>query len=435
MFVMTSDIQVEGINNTIKTNSFKWKRSMDNYSDTCTIIIPAICKLHDKTGTKYDNVEKTTDYIKEGKQVKISCGYDGKNNLQFQGFISRINYKVPLEIECEGYSYQFRKVLDFNKSYKSGTSMKQILDDLVSEVKTKTGCVIKLSDKIPQVTINTPVQFVHKKGTEVLDWIKTNLLQTVYFNFDELYVGLQQTDYKEKAKALIGWNTVKDDDLSFKERKDFTQVNIKVVQRTQDGKMAKQEEKDNNADDQTQTKVITLPVRVDDATMKAIAAAAQANVKYTGYEGSVTTFLEPYTQPGMALEIQDNKFKERQGTYFITGVEGEFGTNGGRVKVKIGAALDNEPKKSEKVKNDKQPAIVDVNWMDENFASQIEQLASDSSASIYIETRNIAAGEEVEISVDEELNDGTIKNHVFKGIVNDAGAVELKEIFEFEQNQ
>src|SRR3954464_2289771 len=101
MFTMTSEIKVKGFKNIIKPNSIKWKRSITDYSDTATITLPTIAMLKSNGGEDYKQVETGLQF-REGMEVLIKCGYDGKNQTRFKGFIRRINPKSPLELECEG---------------------------------------------------------------------------------------------------------------------------------------------------------------------------------------------------------------------------------------------------------------------------------------------------------------------------------------------
>src|SRR5205085_9261865 len=185
MFLMTCDIKI-GNFKPFKPNSIKWIRKIDNYSDSATIKVPAICRVK-KSGDVYENIQ-TGLQIKEGMKVEITAGYDDNNKTRFKGFVRRVNFSIPLEIECEGYSYQLRMIKDFSKSYKV-TTVLNILKDLVK------GTDIKLSNKIPDVPLHKIV-FKNVTGTDVLDYLKKQCLLTCYFNYDELYVGLQQTEPK-----------------------------------------------------------------------------------------------------------------------------------------------------------------------------------------------------------------------------------------------
>lgn len=327
MFQLTSTIQVQGIKNVIKPNAVKWKRSVSEYSDTATVKLPAVAMLK-KNDDTYERIETGLKF-QEGQQIEIACGYNGKNNRHFLGFIRRISPTVPLEIECEGFSYQLRKKQGFNKSYKAGTKVKTLLNDLIQ------GTNIKLSKSIPDITIESPVSFSHKKGTDVLDWLKEKMLMTVYFNFDELYVGPKYIELKKKVKLRLGWNVIEDSELKFKDRKDLEEVRVQISQKEKNGKkeMAEHDSKYEN------TKQIKLTVRLDAATRKLIAADQKKRLVNRGYEGAVTTFLLPHAEPAMIAEIDDKKYPERAGKYFIEAVEGDYSSGGGRQKIKIGASL------------------------------------------------------------------------------------------------
>ena len=324
---MTSYIEVEGIKNVIKPNAIKWKRSVSDYSDTATIKLPAIAMLK----TNGDNYERTETGLKfkEGMKVTIACGYNGTNPVRFTGFIRRISPTVPLEIECEGYSYQLRKKMGFNKSYKAGTKLKDLLADLIK------GTDIKLSGIIPDVKIESPVQFSQKKGTDVLDWLKENMLMIVYFDFNVLYVGLKYTNLKNTRTFRLGWNVIQDNELKFNERKELTDVRIVLSQKEKDGQ-TKVIEHDGK---QSNTKQVKMKIRLDDATLKEIAADQKKRLVNRGYEGALTTFLFPLAEPSMAAQIEDSKYPARTGKYFIESVEGSYGPDGGKQKIKIEASL------------------------------------------------------------------------------------------------
>jgi|RhiMetdeSRZDD1v2_1073273.scaffolds.fasta_scaffold04435_22 hypothetical protein len=327
MFQMTSTIKVQGIKNEIKPNAIKWKRSVTDYSDTAVIKLPAIAMLK-KNADEYARVETGLKF-QEGLQVEIACGYNGTNMKRFQGFIRRISPTVPLEIECEGYSYELRKKQGFNKSYKAGTKLKTLLNDLLH------GTSIKLSKSIPDITIQSPFSFSQKKGTDVLDWLKEKMLMTVYFNFDELYVGPHYTELKKTVKLQMGWNVIQDNELKFKEKKELAEVRIQVSQKQKNGKKESTEHDSKFGN----TKQIKLGIRLDEATRKMIAEDQKKRLVNRGYEGAVTTFLNPYAEPAMAAQIDDKKYPDRTGKYFIEAVEGDYSSGGGRQKIKIGANL------------------------------------------------------------------------------------------------
>lgn len=326
MFKLTHDIAVEGLNGgkPFKVNSMKWKRSVENYSDTATFKVPGITTLK-KYGDNYDRVQ-TGLLFKEGMKVSINAGYDGENDLCFKGFIRRINYTLPLEVECEGYSYQLRKKLDFTKNYLN-TTAKKILTDLVK------GTDIKLSDEIPNIPIDKAV-FESVTGVQVLEWLHDKCLLTIYFTFDTLYCGMLQIEPNESKKFRLGWNVIKDSELKFNDQKEFADVRIQVGARKTNG----QRERAYTGKRDGQVKRLRSAIR-DQATLQKIAEQKRKELVNRGYEGSITAFLKPFVAPGMAVEIDDAKYPERTGKYFVTAVDGSFETGGGRQTIKIGNSL------------------------------------------------------------------------------------------------
>lgn len=325
MFRLTSEVTIDHYK--IAVHAMSWRMSVDNFVNTAVIKLPAIAMLKRKADV-YERVQ-TGQQIKEGMPVEIKAGYDGENDSHFKGFVRRIVYKSPLEVECEGYSYQLRKK-NFNKSYRSGFKLKKLLADLVE------GTDIKLSSKIPDVAIQSNVPFKNFRGVDVLEWIKDSLLLTVYFYSDTLYVGLRETVIPGEVKYRLGWNTVKDDDLKFNTDKEFAQVKIVVKQpRKRDGAVSRGI-KDSKY---TDTLVKSVKVRMDDGFLNDLAADQKKVLSNRGYEGNITAFLKPFAAPSMTAIIEDTKYPERTGRFFIEGVEGDFGPNGGRQKVKIGNAL------------------------------------------------------------------------------------------------
>lgn len=323
---MTHDIIVEGLNGgkPFKVNSMKWSRSVENYSDSATFKVPGITTLK-KDGDTYDRVQ-TGLLFKEGMKVSMSAGYDGENDLCFKGFIRRINYTLPLEVECEGYSYQLRKKLDFTKNYLN-TTAKKILQDITQ------GTDIKLSENIPHVPIPKE-EFGNRSALQVLELLKDRYRLVTYFTFDTLYCGMLEIEPNVTKKFRLGYNTIKDSELKFSTDKEFADVRIEVAGRLKTG----QKNYGYAGKKDGQVKIFRVPI-TDKEVLRQIAEQQRKILVNRGYEGSITTFLKPFVAPGMAVEIEDAKYPERTGKYFVTAVDGEFGTGGGRQMIKIGNSL------------------------------------------------------------------------------------------------
>lgn len=318
---MTADIKFEGFK-AVKPSSLKWNLNIDNYSDTATIIIPAMCRLIDKD-VQYSNLA-TGQQIKEGTKVEIYAGYDGKNDLQFKGFVKRVNFKVPLELECEGYSYQLRRKM-INKSF-GKTTVKEVLEYLIA------GTDIKLSSKMPASIDFEAVTFKNYTAVQVLEFLKEKYLLTVFFEFDTLYVGWKATYTGSTVKLRLNWNVIKDDQLLFATYTGSV-VHIELENRAKNG--TRQKKKAANITRPGDVKKVKTLIS-NEADKQLAANDMQLSENKKGYSGTLTGFLKPFVRPGQTAQIIDKKYTERNGNYFIESVEGSFNTSGGRQKTGIG---------------------------------------------------------------------------------------------------
>ncbi|WP_162923649.1 hypothetical protein [Arachidicoccus soli] len=304
--------------------SAKWKRSVDNYADSATVTVPALYFLK-KSGNIYNPKVVGTYLFAEGMPIQIELGYNGNLVTRFKGFIKRINYAAPLELECEGYSYPLQKIY-INKTY-TNSSVKKILTDLLQ------GTGISISSDTADVPINEAV-FKNASGVQILEWLKKKCLLTVYFNFNEIYVGLRATEPKGSVDFHIGWNTVNANDLLFSGYKEFSTVRINGVYRKSNGDLNV-----TTTDGNGSVKTIHLDVDMTTAWQQKIINDRKLIYTSMGYTGKLTAFLEPYTDIGMTAKITDDKYPERSGSYFVESVEGSFSNRGGRQIVGIGFSL------------------------------------------------------------------------------------------------
>ena len=162
------------------------------------------------------------------------------------------------------------------------------------------------------------------------------MLLTVYFNLNVLYVGLRKTEHKNNITLRLGWNVAESNELKFNKDRELATVRISLAQKAKNGKTETATEVDPK---EKNVKQIRYPIRIDKATLKKIEEEQRKKMLNRGYEGTVTAFLMPYAEPGMSVTLEDKKYPERTGRYFIESVEGEFGSGGGRQKINIASTL------------------------------------------------------------------------------------------------
>lgn len=320
-FRMVTDITI-GRFEKVQVHSVSWERSIDNYSDTAKITLPAVARMKRADG-KYDRVN-TADQLMPGMPVRIAVGYDATVPERFTGFISRVKHAIPLVVECEGYSWQLRQKT-FTRSY-GPTTVRQILTDLVQ------GTDIVLSDAMPEVPLPKAL-FRNVYGTQVLDWLKEKCLLTVYFEGNVLYAGGQSLQPFSEVKFLIGWNTAAEEQLSYLTEQELAQVIINANHKDKQGNMVIP-----ITDLKGDVKELKTLV-ADSGTLAAISAEQTRKRKFTGYKGSLTAFSLPLAAPGMTAVIKDQRYPDRSGRYFINAVKGEHGPRGGRQRIEIGYYL------------------------------------------------------------------------------------------------
>lgn len=339
MFYLTSDIEIGGVK--VKANKVVWKTSVNSFTDTCTISLPRTKYLKSEKLTTEEIGEETkqTYTFKENDKVSVKLGYDGNNKLRFKGFVKRVNMGIPVEVECEGYSYQLYDVI-FSKTFAKVT-VKELLQEVTA------GTDIVLSKEIPDIPLKN-VRFKEATGIQVLEWLTKECKLSVYFNFNELYVGTMFGKKQEEIKIHLGWNSVKDDGL--KKRQVDKNLKIVIKEKNEQGEVKKTKAKDKK-EKSTKTpqkkinkysneKAVKVKAGIPAQFLKEIAERLQTKENYKGYEGDITIFLEPYAHKGMVCELIDKVFYERQGRYFIDSVSGEFGEGGGRQTIKLGFLME-----------------------------------------------------------------------------------------------
>lgn len=330
MFIMTSDIRIGKFKN-IKPNSVKWKCSVSNFKDECTILLPLKSYLKSnfprtQTGELAVEVAKLVDkglaVFSEGDLVEVYLGYNQKNTLRFKGFVKQLNYTTPLELVCEGYIYKLKDKM-FTKSYQH-TTVKQILSDLIK------GTDIKISEYTQDAPLKN-VTFKNAPAVKVLEWFQKECLMNVYFDFDKLYVGFSKFGLKKgRHKLRTGWNVVEDKEL----KKDDTETTIQInlVEKSSKGSVKRTRSEKNKYDNIKDIKVRT---GMSDTNLKKIADELQKLENFKGYKGDVTCFLVPHFDKGFVAEIESKRFPDKNGDYFVECVDGSFDSSGGRQKLTL----------------------------------------------------------------------------------------------------
>ena len=325
MFVLDSSITI-GTYTFAQVNSVKVVKSVDLLSDTAVIKLPASALFGNANdGFKRQQLEST---IKTGMPVSITLSYKGVfSKVEFTGFVAFIKPNTPIvEIECEDAVYNIRKKR-INHNF-GATTLKDVLTHIVD------GTGVQLAGDVPDVAFDKFV-IKDKNGAQALEKIRDEYGLSIFIDNDgALYAGLRQN---KGAGDLVTYNlneNIVKHDLRYRNADDV-RLNVKVIGVQKDNKKVEVIVGDTDGEQRTLHKYNVS----DKAILKQIGEAELDDLKFDGYEGSVTTFLIPDAERGMTAEIVDDNFPNRAGRYFVPKVTTSFGMGGARRKIELGNKL------------------------------------------------------------------------------------------------
>ncbi len=270
--------------------------------------------------------EILTKVIREGDEVNVQLGYDGKLLDEFSGYVLKVGCNTPVEIECEDRMYLLKRTDVKPMSWKTVT-----LESIIKYI--APGSVVEVAD----VTLTNYVIRGRINAAKVLESLKDQYGLDVYYRPDgKLYVG---TGYWEKSdNTAVIYNTqlnVISQELKFR-RSDSVRIKIKMISHKPDGKTETYEAGDPDGEVHTHQEY-----NMSLADMKKLAESRIAMFKFDGLEGSFTAFGEPFIRHGMVVDIHDPLQPEHDGRYMTDGVTVNFGTSGFRREIKLGRKVSN----------------------------------------------------------------------------------------------
>ncbi|WP_165027102.1 MULTISPECIES: hypothetical protein [unclassified Dysgonomonas] len=302
-------------------NSVEIEIDMFKINSSCKIKLPTSSRLQFNNG-KYGQIVQTAKHFARGDKIVVKLGYNGELEKEFTGFISRLNYTTPLEVECEGYEFLLRSPCETKTWTK--TTMKEVVQYIIKD----TGIV--LNDKIPEVNFTRYIIPANMTRLEALQMVKEKYGMTIFFTDNTLYAGLAYTIDHGVVKYRLGWNTIKDDDLKYRNADDV-RLRIKAVWIKPDNTKIEAEV----GDPKGSLRTLFFYNVSSKSELEKLAKEEIKKYRYSGYEGKITTFLQPFAKPGMKGELSDPKYAERDGTYYITSTKVKADKSGGRRTVEF----------------------------------------------------------------------------------------------------
>lgn len=343
LFVLNSDITIgdfrfSGVNEVII------KRSMHSISDTALIKIPSIARIIKNGKAEPENV-LSGSLFSEGDKVSIKLGYNGDFRTEFKGFVRRRNLDMPLEVECEGYGWLMKR--NRVQGFYPGCTLKELLEKAVSSLDDGEEIHVVCNDEINFSKVSLDAN----SGVDVLNKIgkyTDGALSCFFITPDTLWCGRVLTQYaygidpfKEygstnEISIRPGFNALSDTSLLVHSR-ELNPVLVIYSKKLANGTRLTQSSNSVKGYVRVRNKLLN---QVKDAhSLKMLANEKSLKESYSGYEGYITGFLQPYVQPGNSVTIIDKQFPERNGTYLVESIEVQFGIKGARRKVELGLKL------------------------------------------------------------------------------------------------
>lgn len=301
--------------------------SWKNLTDTCKIILPSNIKPNNNRSWNSNFLRNT---LKIGDKVTVKAGYNEAKHIVFDGYLTKIGAKVPLELECEDAMWLLKQS-NINDSLPN-TSLKSIIQRYFYKYSVKS---------IDMNLGNFIIQNASK--AKILESLKEQFGIYSFFRKGTLIIGLvyeaNNAQNHEFIVPVYDKNTKQDNimienNLEYK-RKEDVKIKVKAISNLSNGQKIIIELGDKDGEQRTLNFF-----NINEKDLKMIAEREMKRISYDGYQGYFTTFFPVNSQNQLVyhgdivnLKAVDN---DRSGRYFVDKVEYEIGVTGFKQKIYLG---------------------------------------------------------------------------------------------------
>jgi len=349
-------------------NEIEIASGWQNMTDTCKIVLPRKVYLKDNNGTRVSWFGKVfygddpfgtnvAPLILRGDKIKIELGYNYpdatlneviETNVVFEGYINKIQNKMPITLECEDRMWQLKqiKVPDKSFSNKTYTVQKMIQEFLDAQDSTKDIKLITGSSIGQKIETNLNAEFRTQNDTigSVIKRLKEEARLYSYFrNQNELRcASIVYFPSDRKTSVFNFQKNIISDNLEYKKKEDIKlgatciSLNVKDAGTNKNGtKKTKKERLEVFVGDKDGELRTLHYADKSIAEMKVLGERELRRFFYTGYFGSFTTFGLPKVKHGDEVVLEDKVLPERNGSYLVKSVKTTFGQGGYRQDVEL----------------------------------------------------------------------------------------------------
>ena len=316
MYTMGYDIQVGGFRLGM-LDRVEIHRSVEQRADTATDVLPA---------SEYNAALNGEDSLHRGDRVSISIGYEETGlREEFTGWLQRIGTDGgDITLECEDDLFLFRVALP-DAEYRD-ISLQDLLQKVADGVGGGYTVDCTYTWRYERFIVHTAT------GYDVLKKVQEECGADIYLQGGVLHVHPPATLTGDDVLYDFALN-VEDCDLTYRRAEDRP-VRVTVKALLPDGKVKELEVGPTGGDS-----IEVRSAASDDGSMRERGEAELRRHSFDGYDGSVTTWLIPYVEPGYAAELHDRDYEYKDGRYFVNAVTTEFSRDGGKRTVELGFRL------------------------------------------------------------------------------------------------
>jgi hypothetical protein len=306
-------------------------KSQELLADTAQITLPS---------AQYNVPLDIEDKIHRGDGVTIKLGYKETGLVtEFDGWIQRISTDGGnITLYCEDDLYLMRKSIP-NKVFKQ-VKLKTLLEYVVNH------CGVALLIDCTYTWTYSKFVINNATGYDVLKKVQDECGADIYIRDNYLCVKapgevikkkVNEQGKEEEVTTYYDFaKNIEKEDLTYKDAED-KRFEVVVKANMPDGKV-KELKFGTTGGDKIEIKCATS----DEASMKARAESELKRRSYSGYDGSITTWLIPECEPGCKASIHDADYPKKDGIYYVNSVTTTFDKGGGSRKVGLSFKLDDK---------------------------------------------------------------------------------------------
>lgn len=280
-----------------------------------------LAEIHLPRNVRYFDKQQVKQLFRRGDPVEIKLGYDGVLETQFLGYVKRVSADIPIRIECEDEMFQVKKI-PVNYSHPD-----VLLNDMLKEL--VPGYEIEALEGVELGA----VRFSQTTVGEVLEKLQQEFKLYTFFKPRTKTLISGKVYSSQEESSISGFDlerSVVSNHLEYLHRDDIlVKVNGTAINK---GEKLEYEYGDDQADKNINWQ---FSVKNQSALKEAVKRFYEAN-KRDGFIGSFVGFGVPSVQQGQKIQLNSSLYEDREGIYYIDGVNKSFSSNGYRQQIIVG---------------------------------------------------------------------------------------------------